>query len=71
MATSRDASGPALRGSFTQRLTLVSRPLGENVLLEQPEEIRPALERAFDSGKAACVNVEIERDYNFKCGVYV
>jgi acetolactate synthase-1/2/3 large subunit len=30
---------------------------GYGELVEQPEEIRPAIERAFASGKAACVNV--------------
>ena len=25
--------------------------------VERPEELRPALERAFESGKPACVNV--------------
>ena len=33
---------------------------GEHVT--RPEEIRPALERAFASGKAACVNVEMRQD---------
>jgi acetolactate synthase-1/2/3 large subunit len=42
---------------------------GEHVT--EPAEIRPALDRAFAAGKAACVNVEIERDYNFKGGIYV
>lgn len=42
---------------------------GEHVT--DPAEIRPALERAFASGKAACINVEIERNYEFKGGIYV
>ena len=42
---------------------------GEHVT--EPDEIRPALERAFESGKAACINVEIERNYEFKGGIYV
>ncbi|MGE3361682.1 MAG: thiamine pyrophosphate-binding protein [Acidimicrobiia bacterium] len=33
---------------------------GEHVT--RPEEIRPALERAFASGKAACINVEMRQD---------
>ena len=44
---------------------------GHGEYVTEPGEIRPALERAFASGKAACVNVEIERDYNFKGGIYV
>jgi acetolactate synthase-1/2/3 large subunit len=31
---------------------------GERV--DKPSEIRPALERAFDSGVAACINVQID-----------
>ncbi|MEZ5260595.1 MAG: thiamine pyrophosphate-binding protein [Acidimicrobiales bacterium] len=33
---------------------------GEHVT--RPEDIRPALERAFASGKAACINVEMRQD---------
>jgi acetolactate synthase-1/2/3 large subunit len=42
---------------------------GEHVT--RAEEIRPALERAFASGKPACVNVELERDLEFKGGTYI
>lgn len=42
---------------------------GEHV--REASEIRPALERAFASGKAACINVELERDLEFKGGVYI
>jgi acetolactate synthase-1/2/3 large subunit len=42
---------------------------GEHVT--RPDEIRPALERAFASGKASCINVEIERDLDFKGGIYM
>jgi len=34
---------------------------GHGEYVEKPEEIRPALERAFASGKPACVNVNCER----------
>ena len=30
---------------------------GVGILVEKPDEIRPALERAFQSGKTACINV--------------
>ena len=30
---------------------------GVGILVEKPEEIRPALEKAFQSGKTACINV--------------
>ena len=42
---------------------------GEHVT--QPADIRPALERAFASGKPALVNVEIEQDKEYKGGSYV
>lgn len=42
---------------------------GEHVT--KPEDIRPAIERAFASGKPACVNVEIEQDHTYKGGSYV
>ncbi|HET8910048.1 MAG TPA: acetolactate synthase [Ktedonobacteraceae bacterium] len=35
---------------------------GYGELVEKPEEIRPALERAFASGKPACVNVLLDPD---------
>jgi acetolactate synthase-1/2/3 large subunit len=37
---------------------------GHGEYVERPEEIRPALERAFDSGKPACVNVRIDQKEN-------
>jgi acetolactate synthase-1/2/3 large subunit len=42
---------------------------GEHVT--QPGEIRPALERAFASGKPALVNVELYRDTEYKGGGYI
>jgi acetolactate synthase-1/2/3 large subunit len=30
---------------------------GIGIFVEKPEEIRPALEKAFSSGKPACINV--------------
>ncbi|MEZ5236349.1 MAG: thiamine pyrophosphate-binding protein [Acidimicrobiales bacterium] len=39
---------------------------GEHVT--RPEEIRPALERAFASGKAACINVEMRQDIGAMTG---
>ena len=40
-------------------------------VVEEPKDIRPALERAFASGKPACVNVILERDTDYKGGGYV
>lgn len=42
---------------------------GEHVTT--PDQIRPAIERAFASGKPACVNVELYQDQEFKGGSYV
>ena len=44
---------------------------GHGECVEHPAEIRPALERAFASGKPACVNVMIERDTTYKGGAYI
>jgi len=44
---------------------------GHGELVERPEELRPALERAADSGKPACINVMIRQDREFKGGIYV
>ena len=44
---------------------------GHGEYVTRPEEIRPAIERAFASGMPACVNVEIEQDHTYKGGSYV
>ena len=44
---------------------------GHGELVESPEELRPALERAAASGKPALVNVMIRQDREFKGGLYV
>jgi acetolactate synthase-1/2/3 large subunit len=44
---------------------------GHGELVERPEEIRPALERAAASGKPALVNVVIRQDREYKGGIYV
>ncbi|MFP6615296.1 MAG: thiamine pyrophosphate-dependent enzyme, partial [Candidatus Hydrogenedentota bacterium] len=44
---------------------------GHGELVEKPEDIQPALERAFASGKPALVNVILETDRNYKGGGYV
>ena len=35
---------------------------GHGEYVTTPDQIRPALERAFASGRAACVNVEMRQD---------
>jgi acetolactate synthase-1/2/3 large subunit len=44
---------------------------GYGELVEHPDELRPALERAAASGLPACVNVMIKQDREFKGGIYV
>lgn len=44
---------------------------GHGELVEKPEDIQPALERAFASGKPALVNVILETDRAYKGGGYV
>ena len=44
---------------------------GHGELVERPEELRPALERAAASGKPALVNVVIRQDREYKGAIYV
>jgi acetolactate synthase-1/2/3 large subunit len=44
---------------------------GHGEFVERPEDLRPALERAADSGKPALVNVVLRQDREFKGGIYV
>jgi len=44
---------------------------GHGELVESPDQIRPALERAAASGKPALVNVMIRQDREFAGGIYV
>ncbi|MDJ0852564.1 MAG: thiamine pyrophosphate-binding protein [Myxococcota bacterium] len=44
---------------------------GHGELVERPEDLRPALERAAASGKPALVNVVIRQDREYKGGIYV
>ncbi len=44
---------------------------GHGEYVTEPGEIRGALERAFASGKAACVNVMMRQDREFGGGIYV
>lgn len=57
--------------AYTRYDLVVEAMGGHGEHVTDPAEIRPALERAFASGKAACINVEIERNYEFKGGIYV
>ena len=44
---------------------------GHGELVEKPEDIRPALDRAFASGKPALINVLLKTDREYKGGGYV
>jgi acetolactate synthase-1/2/3 large subunit len=44
---------------------------GYGELVERPDQIRPALERAAASGKPALINVLIRQDRDYKGGIYV
>lgn len=44
---------------------------GHGELVTEPDQIGPALERAFASGKPSCINVMIRQDREFSGGIYV
>ncbi len=44
---------------------------GHGELVTEPDQIGPALERAYASGKPACVNVMIRRDMDYGGGMYM
>jgi acetolactate synthase-1/2/3 large subunit len=44
---------------------------GHGELVERPEDLRPALDRAAASGKPALVNVIIRQDREYGGGIYV
>jgi acetolactate synthase-1/2/3 large subunit len=57
--------------NFTRYDKVVEALGGHGELVERPEELRPALERAAASGKPALVNVIIRQDREYKGGIYV
>ncbi len=56
--------------NFTRYDKVVEALGGHGELVESPDEIRPALERAAASGKPALVNVIIRQDREYKGGIY-
>jgi acetolactate synthase I/II/III large subunit len=52
----------ATKLSYTRYDKVVEAMGGHGEYVTQPEEIRPALERAFAAGVAACINVEMRQD---------
>jgi len=57
--------------NFTRYDKVVEALGGHGELVERPEELRPALDRAADSGKPALLNVIIRQDREYKGGIYV
>jgi len=65
-----DRAGPTLLRQ-TRYDKVVEALGGHGELVERPDELRPALERAAQSGKPALVNVILRQDREFKGGIYV
>ena len=57
--------------NYTRYDKVVEALGGHGELVERPEQIRPALDRAAASGKPALVNVVIRQDREYKGGIYV
>ena len=57
--------------NYTRYDQVVEALGGHGEFVEHPEEIRPALDRAANSGKPALVNVIIRQDREYKGGIYV
>lgn len=66
-----DKPSVATQLNYTRYDKIVEAMGGHGEYVTHPDQIRPALDRAFASGKAACINVEIERDLTFGGGIYV
>ncbi|MBI2424798.1 MAG: hypothetical protein HYV27_18350 [Candidatus Hydrogenedentes bacterium] len=61
----------ATKLNYTRYDKVVEAMGGHGEYVTEPGQIRGALERAFASGKAACINVEIEQDTAYRGGAYV
>jgi acetolactate synthase-1/2/3 large subunit len=57
--------------NYTRYDKVVEALGGHGELVERPEELRPALDRAAASGKPALVNVIIRQDRDYAGGIYV
>ncbi len=57
--------------NFTRYDKVVEALGGHGELVEKPDELLPALERAAASGKPALINVVIRRDTEYSGGIYV
>ncbi len=61
----------ATKLAYTRYDQVVEALGGHGEFVQKPGDIRGALERAFDSGKPACVNVEMKQDLEYKGGGYI
>lgn len=57
--------------AYTRYDKVVEAMGGHGEYVTKPQDIAPAIQRAFASGKAACVNVEMKQDMEYKGGIYV
>jgi acetolactate synthase-1/2/3 large subunit len=57
--------------AYTRYDKVVEAMGGHGEFVTSPEEIQPAIQRAFDSGKPACVNVEIKQEMAYGGGTYI
>lgn len=64
-----EEKSPATRLAPTRYDRIVEAMGGWGELVERPEEIRPALERAAASGKVACVNVMLDPEAPMRSGM--
>jgi acetolactate synthase-1/2/3 large subunit len=60
MGLSEEVAGVAVDLGFTHYEKMVEALGGVGIYVEHPSEIRPALERAFECGRPACINVKID-----------
>ncbi|MEO2046837.1 MAG: thiamine pyrophosphate-binding protein [Pirellulales bacterium] len=61
----------ATKLAYTRYDKVVEALGGHGEYVTDPKEIQPAIQRAFDSGKPACVNVEIKQDLTYQGGSYI
>jgi acetolactate synthase-1/2/3 large subunit len=57
--------------AYTRYDKVVEAMGGHGEYVTEPNEIRPAIDRALASGKPALVNVEIKQDFAYSGGIYV
>jgi acetolactate synthase-1/2/3 large subunit len=61
----------ATKLAYTRYDRVVEAMGGHGEFVQKPGDIRGALERAFASGKPACVNIEMKQDLEYKGGGYI